>query len=670
MDMDSKTAEERIRNLRIEIEKHNHNYYVLSEPVISDFEYDQLMQNLITLEKEFPQFIDSNSPSQRVGKDINLEFEQVEHKYPMLSLGNTYSSDDLRDFDQRIRKTIGDNFRYICELKYDGTAIGLTYRNGTLLRAVTRGDGIMGDDVSANVRTIKSIPLHLVGDHYPGEFEIRGEIFISKEGFTRLNKEREEKGENPFANPRNAAAGTIKMMNSSLVAKRPLDCYLYHLLGENLPSDSHYENLLLAKEWGFKISIYMERCNTIEHVLQFIDAWDKKRETLPFDIDGVVIKVESIAQQRQLGFTAKTPRWAISYKYKADQVETQLLSIDYQVGRTGAITPVANLEPVFLAGTTVKRASLHNEDQIRLMDLQLGDAVYVEKGGEIIPKIVGVNREKRSPAAIPVIFPSTCPECGSKLIRYEGEANHYCPNQTGCPPQIKGKLEHFISRKAMDIDGLGEETINLLFTHGIIHEVSDLYRLRKEQLTPLERLGEKSAENIIESIENSKKRPFHRVIFALGIRYVGETVAQTLARHFLTIENLMSASPDAIKAVPEIGDRIAHSLKEYFAKPENLELISRLRTAGLHFQVDEDELKSRSDKLEGKTFVISGTFQQYSRDELKSLIEKNGGKYTGSVSGKTDYLLAGENIGPAKLSKAEKLGIPILSEQEFLAMIH
>jgi len=667
--MDKGSAEERIKRLREEIEKHNYNYYVLAQPEISDFEFDLMMNDLIELEKQFPQFHDSNSPSQRVGSDINIEFEQVEHNYPMLSLGNTYSRDELKEFDLRIRKMIGDRFEYACELKYDGTAIGLTYRNGVFTQAVTRGDGIRGDIVSANAKTIKSIPLRLRGTDYPEEFEIRGEVFISSEGFKKLNREREDRGENLFANPRNAASGTLKMQNSSLVARRPLDCYLYFLLGTNLPSDSHFENLQKASRWGFKVSAFMERCDNLERVFDFIDRWDKERKSLPFAIDGVVIKVDSLHQQKQLGFTAKSPRWAISYKFKADQVETDLISIDYQVGRTGAITPVANLKPVLLAGTTVKRASLHNEDQIRLMDLHIGDRVFVEKGGEIIPKIVGVNKEMRSTGSLPVEFPEICPECGTPLVRYEGEANHYCPNEIGCPPQIKGRIEHFISRRAMDIDGLGEETINLLFNQGYVHDVSDLYRLEKEQLIPLERLGEKSADRILKSIRESQKIPFPRVIFALGIRYVGETVAQTIAKRFVTIDALKNAGLEELTSVPEIGERIANSIIQYFSDTKNLEIINNLQKAGLQFEINEAELKNRSNKLSGKIFVISGTFQEHSRDELKSMIEQHGGKYTGSISGNTDFLLAGENIGPAKRSKAEKLNITIISEKEFLEMI-
>ncbi len=667
--MDKETAEERIKQLREEIEKHNYKYYVLSQPEISDFEYDMKMNDLIELERQFPEFQDINSPTQRVGSDINVEFEQVEHKYPMLSLGNTYSKDELKEFDLRIRKMIGDHFRYACELKYDGTAVGLTYRNGVFVQAVTRGDGVRGDNVSANVRTIKSIPLRVRGTGYPDEFEIRGEIYISTEAFDKLNRERQERGETLFANPRNAASGTLKMQKSSLVARRPLDCFLYYLLGDNLPTDSHFENLKNAGNWGFKISAYMERCDNLEKVFEFIDRWGKERKSLPFAIDGVVIKVDSLRQQRQLGYTAKSPRWAISYKFKADQAETELLSIDYQIGRTGAITPVANLQPVQLAGTTVKRASLHNEDQIRLMDLHLGDRVFVEKGGEIIPKIVGVNKEMRSANSRPVEFPEICPECGTKLVRYEGEANHYCPNENECPPQIKGRIEHFISRRAMDIDGLGEETINLLFNKGYIRDVSDLYRLQKEQLIPLERLGEKSADRILQSIQESQNIPFHRVIFALGIRYVGETVAQTIAKKFVTMDALRKAGLDELTAVPEIGERIANSIIQYFSDPKNIEMVNNLQKAGLKFEVDPTELFGRSDKLSGKTFVISGTFEEHSRDELKSLIEQHGGKYTGSVSANTDFLLAGENMGPAKRAKAEKLNITLLSEREFMEMI-
>ena len=667
--MDKTIAEEKIKKLRDEIEKHNYFYYVLSNPEIGDYEYDLMMNDLIELEKQFPQYHDSNSPSQRVGSDTNVEFEQVEHAYPMLSLGNTYSRDELAEFDQRIRKLIGDQFTYVCELKFDGTAICLTYRNGNFIQAITRGDGIRGDDVSANVKTIKSIPLHLRGTGYPEEFEIRGEIFIPKEGFAKLNEDRESRGENLFANPRNAASGTLKMQNSSIVATRPLDCFLYHLLGMNMPSDSHFKNLSFASGWGFKISTFIKKYQILEDVFSYIDSWDGKRRSLPFEIDGVVIKVDSLLQQKQLGFTAKSPRWAISYKFKADQAETELLSIDYQVGRTGAITPVANLKPVLLAGSTVKRASLHNEDQIRMIDLHNGDSVFVEKGGEIIPKIVGINKEKRVPQSSPLFFPEECPECGTQLIRKEGEANHYCPNERGCPPQIKGRIEHFISRRAMDIDGLGEETIDLLFSEGIVNDVSDLYGLKKEQLIPLERLGEKSADRIIQSIEQSKEVPFHRVIFALGIRYVGETVAQTITRHFTSLDILMEAEFEDLISIPEIGDRIAHSIIQYFTNDKDLELVNKLEEYGLQFQMDAAELEKRSDKLVGLIFVISGIFQVHSRDDLKSLIELHGGKYVGSVSGNTDFLLAGENIGPAKLIKAEKLNVKVISEQEFMDMI-
>ncbi|UCG29070.1 MAG: NAD-dependent DNA ligase LigA [Bacteroidales bacterium] len=667
--MDKQTARKKIEKLREELEKHNYRYYVLSDPAISDFEYDLMMNDLIELEKRFPEFYSEYSPSQRVGDDTNREFNQVEHRFPMLSLGNTYSLEELKEFDSRIRKTIGENFEYICELKFDGTAIGLRYLNGILTHAVTRGDGIRGDDVTANVRTIRSIPMVLRGSEYPVDFEIRGEIFFPGEDFRKLNQERQESGESLFANPRNAAAGTLKMQNSSMVAKRPLDCYLYVLLGEKLPYPNHYDNLKKAIDWGFKISPHMEKCRDLDEVFHFINSWEKERKSLSFNIDGVVVKINSLQQQKQLGSTAKSPRWAISYKYKAEQAETQLLSIEYQVGRTGSITPVANLRPVYLAGTMVKRASLHNEDQIKLMDLHVNDMVYVEKGGEIIPKIVGVNKKERDPSNPPVEFISECPECKTPLVRFEGEANHYCPNEKGCPPQIKGRIEHFISRRAMDIDGLGEETIDLLFREGYLTDASDLYTLKKPQLVPLERLGEKSADRILSSIKNSKTIPFHRVLYALGIRYVGETVARTLAKNYTSIGDLMKADHSELVEINEIGERIAESLILYFSDPANKEMIDRLKNEGVQFQVDPSELVKRSDRLSGLTFVISGTFVQHSRDELKSMIEHHGGRNAGSVSGKTSFLLAGENTGPAKLQKARKLNIPIIDEKDFLAML-
>lgn len=658
----------KIEQLRKELEDHNHKYYVLSEPTISDYEYDMLMKELIDLEDKNPDFYDENSPTQRVGNDINQEFLQIEHKYPMLSLGNTYSIDELHDFDTRVKKLVTEEFDYVCELKYDGTSISLTYKNGKLSYAVTRGDGTKGDDVTNNVKTIKSIPLKLQ-NNYPEEFEIRGEIFIPHDGFKKMNAERIEEGETAFANPRNAASGTLKMQNSSIVAKRPLDCFLYYLLGENLPSDFHYQNLQIAKKWGFKIPEHVRLCKNIDEVANFIKYWDKERHNLPFDIDGIVIKINSLKLQRQIGFTAKSPRWAISYKFKAEQAETKLLSVDYQVGRTGAITPVANLEPVPLAGTTVKRASLHNADQIRLLDIRVGDYVYVEKGGEIIPKIVGVNKEKREIFVQELNFINECPECNTVLIKKEGEAAHYCPNELGCPPQIKGKIEHFISRKAMNIDSLGEETIRQFFEVGLINNAADLYELKEEQIIPLERQGKKSAENIIQSMESSKNVPFERVLFAIGIRYIGETVAKTLVKAFKNIDKLIHASYDDLVEVNEIGGKIAESLIQHFQKQESVEFIERLKHYGLQFEYNQEE-NALSNKLEGQNIVISGVFENYSRDEMKELIEKHGGKNVSSISAKTSFLLAGEKIGPSKLQKADKLGIKILSEDDFLNMIN
>ena len=667
--MNQEEARVRIEKLRKELNDHNHKYYVLSQPSISDFEYDLLMQELITLENKYPELYNENSPSQRIGDDTRKEFEQILHKYPMMSLGNTYSREELTEFDKRVKKTIGTHIEYVCELKYDGAAIGLTYEFGKLKQGVTRGDGVRGDDVTANVKTIRSIPLVLRGCGFPESFEIRGEIFIPKDDFEKLNAEREKNGEIPFVNPRNAASGTLKTQNSSLVAKRPLDCHLYHLLGDNLPYNSHHENMQKAREWGFKIPSHMEKSNNLQEVFKFIEKWDSERENLPFDIDGIVVKVNSYLQQSQLGFTAKSPRWAIAYKFKADQEKTRLVSIDYQVGRTGTVTPVANLEPVFLAGSTVKRASLHNADQIELLDIHYGDIVYIEKGGEIIPKIVGVDKSLRVPGSRSVQFITNCPECGTSLVRKEGEVNHYCPNELNCPPQIKGKIEHFISRKAMNIEGLGEETIDLLFQNQLIRNVGDLYDLKKEQIVPLERLGEKSAENIIKSIEQSKEVPFSRVLFAIGIRFVGETVAKTLAGRFRSIEQLKNANFNELTGVEEIGDKIAESIIEFFSKDKNLLLIERLKSYGLQLEAYQTEPELKSGKLEGLSFVISGTFGRHSKEEIKSLIELHGGKNVATVSSKTSYLLAGDKPGPVKLSKAGELNIDILSEEDFLKMI-
>ena len=660
-------AQHRINELRSLLQQHNYLYYVESKPSISDFEYDLLINELQTLESTFPQFDDINSPSRRVGSDLNREFESFSHRYPMLSLGNSYNREELIEFDQRVQKAIGEDFSYFCELKYDGVAVALSYQNGKLTRALTRGDGTRGDDVTHNVRTIRSIPLQLQGDKIPAEFEIRGEVIFSTEGFERLNSDRELKGEPSFANPRNAASGTLKMQNSSLVAKRPLDCLFYYIPGEQQLFETQDESLKAARSWGFKVPDYNLLAGSLKEVFSFIDHWETARDKLPFDIDGVVIKVDSIQLQQQLGFTAKTPRWAISYKFRAEQATSRLLSIDFQVGRTGAVTPVANLEPVQLAGTTVKRASLHNADQIALLDIRLGDHVYVEKGGEIIPKIVGVQKELREPDSTVFHFISTCPECGTSLIREEDEAAHYCPNISGCPPQIKGRIEHFISRKAMDINA-AEATIDLLFREGLVKNASDLYRLDSAQIRDLERFGEKSAQKLIKSIESSRDIPFPRVLYALGIRYVGETVARKLAEAMLSMERLMEADQDSLEQVDEIGESIALSLRSYFSEEGNLQLVERLKSAGLQMEMEQNEAMV-STILSGKSFVISGVFVQNSREELKSIIEQHGGKNSVSISARTDYILAGENMGPSKYQKAQKLGIPIITEEQFRVML-
>ena len=660
----------RIKELRSVLEVHNHRYYILSQPVISDQEFDIMMKELEKLESENPDSFDPNSPTQRVGSDLNKEFEQVRHQYSMLSLSNSYSEEELRDFDQKIRKLTDQSFEYVCELKYDGTSISLRYKNGVLDKAITRGDGTFGDDVTANVRTIRSIPLKLKGTGYPEEFEIRGEILLPFSEFTRINQEREEIGEALFANVRNAASGTLKSQKSSVVADRKLDAYFYYLLGENLPSDGHLENMSAAKDWGFKISLDTEKCQNIDEVIAFIRKWNLKRFDLPVATDGIVIKVNSLNLQSYLGTTAKSPRWAIAYKYKAEQLSTILQSVSYQVGRTGAVTPVANLDPVLLAGTTVKRASLHNADIIRNLDLHLGDTVFVEKGGEIIPKIVGVDSALRLPMSQPVDFIKNCPECGTALIRKDGEAAHYCPNEDGCPPQIKGKMEHFIGRKAMNIDGIGSETIDLLYNEGLIRNIADLYELKKEQISSLERLGDKSADRILKSLDESRNIPFEKVLFALGIRFVGETVAKILAQRLINIENIEKARLEELTAVDEIGGRIAESVQAYFANPENVVLIDRLKEKGLQMQLDEASLANRSEKLSGLSIIISGTFEKNSRDDLKKMIEQNGGKNVSSISKNTNFMLAGNNIGPSKLEKAEKLNIPIISEDDFLKMIN
>ncbi len=663
------TVKEQIEALRQEIEQHNYYYYVLSQPIISDYEYDMKMKQLQELEEKYPEYFDPLSPTQRVGSDITTSFEQAYHTYPMLSLGNTYTEGEVKDFYERVRKALNEPFELVCELKYDGVSISITYEHGEIQRAVTRGDGEKGDVVTANIKTIRSIPLRLKGD-YPDKFEIRGEVLMPWAVFEALNKEREEQEEPLFANPRNAAAGTIKLQNSAIVASRKLDAYFYYVLGEQLPFDTHFENLQAARGWGFKISENIKLCRTLDEVWEFIHFWDKERKNLPVPIDGIVLKVNSLEQQRKLGTTAKSPRWAIAYKYQAEKALTKLLSVTFQVGRTGAVTPVANLEPVQLSGTTVKRASLHNADIIESLDLHIGDMVYVEKGGEIIPKITGVEKSARPQNGEKVVFIKNCPECNAPLIRYPGEAAHYCPNENGCPPQIKGKIEHFVSRKAMNIEGLGEETINLLYENGLLHNVADIYDLKISDLVSLERLGLKSASNLISSIEKSKEVPFERVLFALGIRFVGETVAKKLAYAFKSIEALQQADYEDLIQVEEIGDKIAQSVRQYFSDPKNLEIINRLKAAGVQLSLNDDKSKRKGNELEGKSIVISGTFKYHSREEYKDLIEAHGGKNVGSVSSKTSFILAGENMGPEKLKKAQNLGIELIDENKFLSMIN
>jgi len=662
-------ARERIEKLRREIEDHNHNYYVLNQPVISDFDYDLLLNELNALEKRFPEFMTEDSPTRKVGSDLTGEFKQYEHRYPMLSLGNTYSEEELRDFNARVEKAANSPVEYVCELKYDGASISITYRNKILFRALTRGDGTSGDDVTSNVRTIRSIPLKLEGNSIPEEFVMRGEILMPRPVFDRLNEDRIKEDLTPFANPRNAASGTLKILDPKIVSSRGLDCMFYFLLAEELPHDTHYDNLMEAKRWGFRIPDSIRLCRSVGEVLEFINHWDSERKKLHFDIDGVVIKVNSLALQEALGYTAKSPRWAIAYKYKAEQATTTLLSVSFQVGRTGTVTPVANLEPVFLAGSTVKRATLHNADQIALLDLHINDKVYIEKGGEIIPKITGVDISSRSELARKVEFITSCPECGTPLVRNEGEANHFCPNYLHCPPQLKGRIEHFISRKAMNIEGLGEETVDMLFNKKIIRNFADLYELKAEQLIPLERLGEKSALNIIKSINSSLSTPYHRVLYALGIRHVGETVARTIAGRFRSIDELMKADPEQLTSIREIGPRIASSIISFFADEDNVLLINRLRSTGINF-AEEEKTAVVSNSLAGKSIVISGVFQKHSRDEYKEIIEKNGGKNVSSISSSTSFILAGENMGPSKREKAIQLGIPLMSETEFLKLIN
>lgn len=663
------TPEERITELREQLHKHNYNYYVLNNPTISDFEFDALMRELQQLEAANPQMFDANSPTQRVGSDITKEFRQVAHKYPMLSLGNTYSKNEVAEFYERVRRALNENFEICCELKFDGTSISLTYIDGKLVQAVTRGDGEKGDDVTANVRTIRTIPLVLKGSGYPREFEIRGEVLMPWNVFERLNGERASQGEQLFANPRNAASGTLKLQDSSVVAQRSLDAYLYYLLGEELPAEGHYDNLQAAASWGFKVADTMCRCKTLEEIFDYIDRMDTLRKELPVATDGIVLKVDSLRQQRHLGYTAKSPRWAIAYKFQAERAVTRLNEVSYQVGRTGVVTPVANLDPVLLSGTVVKRASLHNADIIEKLDLHIGDFVYVEKGGEIIPKITGVDLDSRLLIGDKVQFIANCPECGTPLVRVEGEAAHYCPNNTGCPPQLKGKIEHFVSRDAMNIDSLGPETIEMLFALGLLKDVADLYSINSADLMFLPRMGAKSADNIVSGIASSLSVPFERVLFALGIRFVGVTVAKRLAHAFHSIDALMSADMQQLVDVDDIGERIATAVLQFFASDSNRDLVERLRKAGVKLVLDEEVMQGRTELLKGQSVVISGVFSLHSRDEYKAMIEKNGGKNVGSVSKSTSFILAGENMGPSKLEKAAKLGVRIVNETEFLAML-
>lgn len=666
--MDSKQT---ILSLREELNRHNHNYYVLDKPTISDYEFDLKLKALQDLESKHPEYFDENSPTQRVGGAITKNFKTVAHDYRMYSLDNSYSKEDLIDWENRIQKVLGNVLiEYTCELKYDGASISITYENGKLKRAVTRGDGFQGDDVTANIKTIKSIPLQLNGTNYPEKFDIRGEIILPFEGFEKMNQELIEIGETPYSNPRNTASGSLKLQDSSEVAKRPLDCLLYFLIGNNLPFNTQYDGLETAREWGFKVPKEAKLAHTLDQVFQYIDYWDVHRHDLPYETDGVVVKVNRFQYQEELGYTAKSPRWAMAYKFKSEQVATKLHSISYQVGRTGAITPVANLEPVQLAGTIVKRASLHNADQIEKLDIRIGDTVFVEKGGEIIPKIIAVDLSKRQENSTPTQYITHCPECNTELVRTEGEANHYCLNFYGCPPQIIGRIQHFISRKAMDIEGLGGETVALLFNNGLVHNYADLYELTVEQILPLERMAQKSAENLVKGVEKSKSIPFENVLFALGIRYVGETVAKKLARHYKNIDALSHATIMDLILVDEIGDRIAQSVIDFFANEENRIIIERLKQYGIQFEVVEKVNPNATDKLSGKTFVVSGVFEKFSRDDLKKAIEDNGGKVGSSISAKTDYVVAGENMGPAKLEKANQLKIPIISEDDFIQLVN
>ncbi|MEO1013376.1 MAG: NAD-dependent DNA ligase LigA [Bacteroidota bacterium] len=661
--------QKQIASLRVELRQHNYNYYVLDSPTISDYEFDMKLKELQALEEKHPELYDPTSPTLRVGGEVTKNFETVVHEHRMYSLDNSYSKEDLLDWEKRIQRILGDvPIEFTCELKYDGASISLTYEEGKLLRAVTRGDGIQGDNATTNIKTIRSVPLQLQGD-YPPKFDIRGEIVLPFEGFAQMNRERVENGEEPYMNPRNTASGSLKLQDSALVAKRPLDCLLYGIVGPDTGITTQWQMLEKARDWGFKVPSVAKLCKSTGDILAFVEYWDTHRHKLPYETDGVVIKVNSLRQQEELGYTAKAPRWALAYKFKAEQVSTVLREITYQVGRTGAITPVANLEPVLLAGTTVKRASLHNADQIAKLDIRVGDTVFVEKGGEIIPKIVGVDLSKRPADSQPTVYITHCPECGTPLVRREGEAQHFCPNETGCPPQITGRIQHFISRKAMDIEGLGSETVELLFKEGLINNYADLYTLTKEQLLPLERMAEKSADNLLAGVEASKAIPFERVLFGLGIRYVGETVAKKLAKAYTHIDALMVANTLDLVAVDEIGERIAESVVAFFGNPKNLENVNRLKSYGLQFSLSEEQLQNQSDTLKGKSFVVSGVFEKVSRTELKKLIEDNGGKVSSSISSKTSFLVAGDKMGPSKKTKAESLGVPIISEEGFLEML-
>ncbi len=667
--MDKNTARKRILELRKKLDEHNYRYYVMAEPVISDYEYDRMINELIGLEKEYPEFFDPSSPSQRVGSDISREFRQVRHKYPMLSLDNTYSRQEIVEFDKRIKKSVSSPFEYVSELKYDGVAVSLIYSGGVLQMAVTRGDGEKGDDVTSNVKTIRSVPLRIRGNDYPPEFEIRGEVLLPREGFERLNRERRERGENLFANPRNAAAGTLKIQNSSLVAQRPLDCIVYSVLGEDLPYDSHYENLVRAGEWGFKVSEHTRKFGSLNDLFAFTDYWDLHRAELPYETDGVVIKLNDYKLHRELGYTAKTPRWAIAYKFSAERAKTKIVSVEFQVGRTGAITPVANLMPVKLAGTTVKRASLHNEDQMKALDIHSGDTVFVEKGGDIIPKIIGVDKDRRAPQSSPIAYIDKCPACASTLEKLPGEAKHYCPAIDTCEPQILGRIEHFVSRRAMNIN-MAEATVRLLFSRGLVNDAGDLYYLKVDDLMSLERFARRSSEKLIESIDNSKSNPWYRLLYGLGIRFVGETVARKLASAFPSVRRLTDAGREELLGVDEVGERIASSVIDYFSRPANLSIVEKLEKAGVNMEDRVTSGEDRSNKLAGRKFVISGTFERCSRDRLKEIVESNGGIIVSAVSSNVDYLLGGEKAGPSKLKKARELNIPVISENEFEDIIN